>query len=61
MLAASLLTLAVITPAASAFSLSEAAPPTRINGGTGIYRNAHGLITPKNFGNNTDFAIRVTY
>ena len=42
-------------------SLSDGAPPTPINGGTGIYRHAHGLLTPKNFGNNTDFTIRVTY
>ena len=42
-------------------TLSNSAPPTPINGGTGIYRHAHGLLTPKDFGNNTDFTIRVTY
>lgn len=42
-------------------TLSEGAPPVRINGGTGIYRHAHGLITPRNVGNDTDFTIRVTY
>ena len=31
-----------------------------INGDTGIYRRAHGAITARNVGNNTDFAIRVT-
>jgi hypothetical protein len=41
-------------------TLSNSAPSTPINGGTGIYRHAHGLLTPKNFGNNTDFTIRVT-
>jgi hypothetical protein len=43
------------------FTLSQSAPPTQINGGTGIYRHAHGLITPTNVGNNTDFVIKVTY
>jgi hypothetical protein len=43
------------------FTLSGGPPPTRINGGTGIYRHARGLITPTNVGNNTDFTIRVTY
>jgi hypothetical protein len=42
-------------------TLSNAAPPTPINGGTGIYRHAHGLVTSKSFGDNTDFTIRVTY
>ena len=42
-------------------SLADAAPAAPINGGTGIYRHAHGLLTPRNFGNNTDFTIRVTY
>lgn len=42
-------------------TLSDNAPPTPINGGTGIYRHAHGLIMPRSFGNNTDFTIRVTY
>lgn len=41
-------------------TLSNTAPPTPINGGTGIYRHAHGLLTPKNIGNDTDFTIRVT-
>ena len=43
------------------FTLSASPPPTPINGGTGIYRHAHGLITPTNIGNNTDFTIKVTY
>jgi hypothetical protein len=43
------------------FTLSATPPPTPINGGTGIYRHARGLITPTNIGNNTDFKIRVTY
>jgi hypothetical protein len=42
-------------------TLSDGPLPTPINEGTGIYRHAHGLLTPKNFGNNTDFTIRVTY
>jgi hypothetical protein len=42
-------------------TLSNTAPPTQINGGTGIYRHARGLLTPANFGNNTDFTIKVTY
>ena len=42
-------------------TLSDTAPPTPINEGTGIYPLAHGLITPKNVGNNTDFTIEVTY
>jgi hypothetical protein len=43
------------------FTLSDTAPPTPINGGTGIYRRARGLITPTNIGNNTDFTIRLSY
>jgi hypothetical protein len=42
-------------------TLSDTAPATPINGGTGIYRHAHGSLIPKNFGNNTDFTIKVTY
>jgi hypothetical protein len=42
-------------------TLSDTAPPTPINAGTGIYRHARGLLTPTNFGNNTDFTIKVTY
>lgn len=42
-------------------TLSDSAPPIPINGGTGIFRHAHGLVTPRNVGNNTDFTIRVTY
>jgi hypothetical protein len=41
-------------------TLSDTAPATAINGGTGIYRHACGLLTPKNFGNDTDFTIKVT-
>jgi hypothetical protein len=43
------------------FTLGATPPPTPINGGTGIYRHARGLIIPTNFGKNTDFKIRVTY
>jgi hypothetical protein len=43
------------------FTLSAGPPPAPINGGTGIYRHAHGLITPTSIGGNTDFTIRVTY
>jgi hypothetical protein len=42
-------------------TLSDPPPPTPINGGTGIYRHAHGLLTAKDFGNNSDFTIRVSY
>ena len=42
-------------------TLSNDAPPTPINGGTGIYGHAHGLLASKNFANSTDFTIRVTY
>jgi hypothetical protein len=42
-------------------TLSNTAPPTPINGGTGIYRHARGLLTPNNIGNNSDFTIKVTY
>jgi hypothetical protein len=42
-------------------TLSVSPPPTRINGGTGIYRHARGLLTPTSIGNNTDFTIRVSY
>lgn len=43
------------------FPLTASPPPTPINGGTGIYRNAHGLLTPTDVGNNADFTIRVSY
>jgi hypothetical protein len=42
-------------------TLSDTGPRTPINGGTGIYRHARGLLTPTNIGNNTDFTIKVTY
>ncbi len=32
-----------------------------INGGTGIYRHAHGKIIATSVGNNTDFMIKATY
>ena len=41
--------------------LSASPPPTQINGGTGIYRHARGLLTPTSIGHNTDFTIRVSY
>jgi hypothetical protein len=43
------------------FTLSASPPPTPIDGGTGIYRHAHGLLTATDIGNNTDFTIKVTY
>ena len=43
------------------FPLSASPPLTPINGGTGIYRHAHGLLTPTDIGNNADFTIRVSY
>ena len=43
------------------FTLWASPPHTPINGGTGIYRHAHGLITPTNIGNNTEFTIKVKY
>jgi hypothetical protein len=42
-------------------TLSDGPPPTPINGGSGIYRHAHGLLTAKDFGNNSDFTIRISY
>jgi hypothetical protein len=43
------------------FALSNAPHVIPINGGTGIYRHAHGTITTTSVGNNTDFKIKVTY
>jgi hypothetical protein len=43
------------------FPLSASPPLTPINGGTGIYRHAHGLLTATDIGNNADFTIRVSY
>lgn len=43
------------------FSQSNAPMVVSISGGTGVYRHAHGQITATNFGNNTDFKIKVTY
>ena len=45
------------------FTLSNTSAPlvVPINGGTGIYRHAHGKIIATNVGNNTDFDIKVTY
>jgi hypothetical protein len=43
------------------FTLAASPPPAPINGGTGIYRHARGLITPTSIGNNTEFTIRVSY
>ena len=42
-------------------TLSDTGASTPINGGTGIYRHARGLLTPKVVCNNTDFTIKVTY
>jgi hypothetical protein len=45
-------------------ALSESARLTfRINGGTGIYRHAHGKLITTNIGNtsNSDFDIKITY
>jgi hypothetical protein len=45
------------------FALSDGSAPlvVPINGGTGIYRHAHGKIIATNVGSNTDFDIKVTY
>ena len=45
------------------FTLSNGSAPlvVPINGGTSIYRHAHGKIIATNVGNNTDFDIKVTY
>jgi hypothetical protein len=43
------------------FPLTATPPLTPINGGTGIYRHAHGVLAPTDIGNNADFTIRVTY
>ena len=44
-------------------TLSDSSEPfvVPINGGTGIYRRAHGAITARNVGNNTNFTIRVAH
>jgi hypothetical protein len=41
-------------------TLSDSASPLRINGGTGVYAHARGMIIPTNVGNDTDFTIRIT-
>ncbi len=43
------------------FTLSHARHVLTINGGTGIYRHAHGKIIATSVGNNTDFTITVSY
>jgi hypothetical protein len=43
------------------FSHSSAPVVVPINGGTGIYRHAHGTITSTSVGNNSDITIKVTY
>lgn len=43
------------------FSNTNAPTVVSINGGTGIYRHAHGRIVGTTVGNNTDFLIRVKY
>jgi hypothetical protein len=43
------------------FTLSNGPHVIPINGGTGIYRHAHGTIVAMSVGNNTDFTITVTY
>jgi hypothetical protein len=48
---------------AAPLTFSETNAPTvlSINGGTGIYRHAHGRLAATTVGNNTDFVIRVKY
>lgn len=48
---------------AAALTLSDTNVPTvvPINGGTGIYRHAHGRIVVTPVGNANDFLIRVNY
>lgn len=43
------------------FSESSAPVVVSINGGTGIYRHAHGTVTSTSVGNNSDLTIKVTY
>jgi hypothetical protein len=42
-------------------NVSDASSPFAINGGTGVYRYAHGTLRATNVGNNTDFTIKVAY
>jgi hypothetical protein len=42
-------------------TLSDAPQTFAINGGTGIYRHAHGSVKATQAGNNTDLQIKVTY
>ena len=43
------------------FSATNAPTVVSINGGTGVYRHAHGKIAVTSVGNNTDYVVRVTY
>ena len=43
------------------FSESSAPVVVSINGGTGLYRHAHGTVTSTSVGNNSDLTIKVTY
>ena len=43
------------------FSESSAPVVVSIDGGTGIYRHAHGTVTSTSVGNNSDLTIKVTY
>lgn len=43
------------------FSDSSSPLAVQINGGTGIYRHAHGTVTSTSIGNNSDFTIKITY
>ena len=43
------------------FSNSNAPIVVPINGGTGIYRHAHGRVISTSVGNNSDLTIKVTY
>ena len=43
------------------FSESSAPVVVSINGGTGIYRHAHGTVTSTSVGHNSELTIKVTY
>jgi hypothetical protein len=43
------------------FSESNAPIVVPINGGTGIYRHAHGTVISTSVGNNSDLTVKVTY
>jgi hypothetical protein len=50
-----------VTPQGKALGPNSAPVVVSINGGTGIYRHAHGTVTSTSVGNNSDLTIKVTY